>query len=76
MEAPRMTIDLDKKFHTAFSLISYANDLCNELNYSKKERLKIAKDMFTCKTFEEVLEVFKHNFESKAIVYYRKKILV
>ena len=67
------TVNLDLKMHTAFSLISYANDLAKEVGMGNKERIKVINDMNNSSSFEELLEAFKHNFSNQINIIYKNK---
>ena len=69
----KQTINLDAKMHGGFSLVSYAVDFSIKLGYTEGEKNKIINDLITSKSFEDMLKVFKHNFDEIAVIQYRYK---
>jgi hypothetical protein len=52
------------------SLISYAEDFCKNLGFTKTRRDRIIKNMINSESFTEIIHIFKKNFGEYADVYH------
>ena len=71
----RHTINLDSKMHGGFSLVSYTVQYSKQLGFSEEEKDKIIGELIEAYSFDEMLQIFKRNFNSIVIIQYRNKII-